>query len=93
MEKQATLSEVNAGACSTADRCVDMTEELNQQLEDIISTYQSEASLVEPEEPEELIGEQDVVVTSMMDTSVSKDQKLEKKMLKALGGYSQSIRN
>ncbi|XP_023694843.2 taxilin beta b [Paramormyrops kingsleyae] len=85
MENQATLSKVTTGAYSTADPCVDVTEELNQQLEDIISTYQSEASLVEPEEPEELIGEQDVVVTGMMDTSVGKDQKLEKKMLKALG--------
>lgn len=51
---------------------LDLTEDLSQQLEDIISTYQGDEVPVEPEDAEEL-------------PSTRKEQKLEKKMLKNLG--------
>ncbi|XP_060938663.1 taxilin beta b isoform X2 [Limanda limanda] len=56
---------------------IDLTEDLAQQLEDIISTYQAAEIPAEPEDTEE--------VTAIKETDSRKDQKLEKKMLKNLG--------
>lgn len=56
---------------------IDLTEDLAQQLEDIISTYQDAEIPAEPEDGEE--------VTSIKEANARKDQKLEKKMLKNLG--------
>lgn len=55
---------------------MDLTEDLSQQLEDLISTYQAAEEPVEAEDTEE--------VTAVKD-GAPKDQKLEKKMLKSLG--------
>ncbi|XP_061103072.1 beta-taxilin-like isoform X2 [Conger conger] len=66
----------------------DPSEEFNRQLEDIISTYQTEASPMEPEQTDEgSPGEQggDTTVIKETSTSKDKDQRLEKKMLKSLG--------
>ncbi|KAM6960703.1 taxilin beta b [Aplochiton taeniatus] len=58
----------------------DLTEDLSQQLEDIISTYK------EAEEPAAAAESGDVEeVTALKEASTPKDQKLEKKMLKSLG--------
>nr|XP_019953679.1 PREDICTED: beta-taxilin-like [Paralichthys olivaceus] len=56
---------------------IDLTEDLAQQLEDIISTYQAAEIPAEPEDTEE--------VTAIREADSRKDQKLEKKMLKNLG--------
>lgn len=56
---------------------IDLTEDLSQQLEDIISTYQADEIPAEPEDSEE--------VTSVKEADTRKEQKLEKKMLKNLG--------
>ncbi|XP_045918276.1 taxilin beta b [Micropterus dolomieu] len=56
---------------------IDLTEDLAQQLEDIISTYQAAEIPAEPEDAEE--------VTAIKEADTRKDQKLEKKMLKNLG--------
>ncbi|XP_051247335.1 taxilin beta b [Dicentrarchus labrax] len=58
-------------------RHIDLTEDLAQQLEDIISTYQAAEIPAEPEDTEE--------VTAVKEADARKDQKLEKKMLKNLG--------
>lgn len=58
-------------------RHIDLTEDLGQQLEDIISTYQAAEIPAEPEDAEE--------VTAVKESDARKDQKLEKKMLKNLG--------
>ncbi|XP_037602462.1 taxilin beta b [Sebastes umbrosus] len=58
-------------------RHIDLTEDLAQQLEDIISTYQADENPAEPEDAEE--------VTAVKEADTRKDQKLEKKMLKNLG--------
>uniref|UniRef100_A0A668ATE4 Taxilin beta b n=1 Tax=Myripristis murdjan TaxID=586833 RepID=A0A668ATE4_9TELE len=58
-------------------RHIDLTEDLGQQLEDIISTYQAAEIPAEPEDVEE--------VTAVKEADTRKDQKLEKKMLKNLG--------
>ncbi|XP_059209187.1 taxilin beta b [Centropristis striata] len=58
-------------------RQIDLTEDLAQQLEDIISTYQADEIPAEPEDTEE--------VTVVKEADTRKDQKLEKKMLKNLG--------
>ncbi|XP_042356342.1 taxilin beta b [Plectropomus leopardus] len=58
-------------------RHIDLTEDLGQQLEDIISTYQADEIPAEPEDTEE--------VTTVKEADTRKDQKLEKKMLKNLG--------
>nr|XP_046268783.1 taxilin beta b [Scatophagus argus] len=58
-------------------RHIDLTEDLAQQLEDIISTYQAAEIPAEPEDSEE--------VMAVKETDARKDQKLEKKMLKNLG--------
>lgn len=55
---------------------VDLTENLSQQLEDIISTYQA------AEEPAEA---EDIDEVSAVKDGSPRDQKLEKKMLKSLG--------
>lgn len=55
---------------------IDLTEDLSQQLEDIISTYQADEIPAEPE---------DAKVTSVKVADTRKEQKLEKKMLKNLG--------
>lgn len=55
---------------------IDLTEDLSQQLEDIISTYQADEMPAEPEEAK---------VTSVKEADTRKEQKLEKKMLKNLG--------
>lgn len=60
-------------------RHIDLTEDLAQQLEDIISTYQAAEIPAEPEDAEE--------VTSIKEADARKDQKLEKKMLKNLGVF------
>lgn len=57
---------------------IDLTEDLEQQLEDIISTYQEGEIPAEPEDGEE-------VTESVKESDTRKDQKLEKKMLKNLG--------
>ncbi|XP_058470922.1 taxilin beta b [Solea solea] len=54
---------------------IDLTEDLAQQLEDIISTYQADE--IPSEDAEE--------VRAVKETDTRKDQKLEKKMLKNLG--------
>lgn len=56
---------------------IDLTEDLAQQLEDIISTYQAAEIPAEPEDAEE--------VTVVKEAETRKGQKLEKKMLKNLG--------
>ena len=55
---------------------VDLTEDFRQQLEDIISTYQTAEDNGEPED------------TDGKDSGGPKDQRLEKKMLKSLGEFS-----
>lgn len=64
---------------------IDLTEDLAQQLEDIISTYQADEIPAEPEDTEE--------VTAVKEADTRKDQKLEKKMLKNLGVlfFSQNV--
>ncbi|XP_042293096.1 taxilin beta b [Thunnus albacares] len=64
-------------AAPAKGRHIDLTEDLAQQLEDIISTYQAAEIPAEPEDTEE--------VTAVKETDARKDQKLEKKMLKNLG--------
>ncbi|XP_047467037.1 taxilin beta b [Mugil cephalus] len=64
-------------ASPAEDRHIDLTEDLDQQLEDIISTYQADEIPAEPEDAEE--------VTVAKEADTRKDQKLEKKMLKNLG--------
>lgn len=64
-------------AAPAEGRHIDLTEDLAQQLEDIISTYQDAEIPAEPEDGEE--------VTSIKEADARKDQKLEKKMLKNLG--------
>ncbi|KAK5858010.1 hypothetical protein PBY51_011211 [Eleginops maclovinus] len=59
---------------------LDLTEDLAQQLEDIISTYQAEET---PDVPEPEDGEE--VSPSRETPGSRKEQKLEKKMLKNLG--------
>lgn len=56
---------------------MDLTEDLGQQLEDIISTYQAAQIPAEPDESEE--------ATAVKEPDARKEQKLEKKMLKNLG--------
>jgi len=56
----------------------DLTEDLEQQLEDIISTYQAPEIPAEPEDARE-------GVTAVKEADTRKDQKLEKKLLKNLG--------
>lgn len=56
---------------------IDLTEDLSQQLEDIISTYQNAEIPTEQEGKEE--------ITAVKEADVRKDQKLEKKLLKNLG--------
>lgn len=58
-------------------RHIDLTEDLGQQLEDIISAYQDTEIPAETEDGEE--------VTSVKEANARRDQKLEKKMLKNLG--------
>ncbi|KAM3594543.1 uncharacterized protein V6R79_009636 [Siganus canaliculatus] len=64
-------------ASPAGGRQIDLTEDLAQQLEDIISTYQPAETPAEPEDAEE--------VTVVKEADARKDQKLEKKMLKNLG--------
>jgi len=59
-------------------RHIDLTEDLAQQLEDIISTYQADEDPAEPEDGDE--------VTAVREPLTRRDQKLQKKMLKNLGG-------
>ncbi|KAK2892097.1 taxilin beta b [Channa argus] len=56
---------------------IDLTEDLDQRLEDIISTYQAAEILADPEDTEE--------VANVKEADSRKEQKLEKKMLKNLG--------
>ncbi|XP_017277112.1 taxilin beta b [Kryptolebias marmoratus] len=64
-------------ASPVTDGHVDLTEDLGQQLEDIISTYQAAQIPAEPDDSEE--------VTAAKEPDTRKEQKLEKKMLKNLG--------
>lgn len=73
------------GASPAEDRHIDLTEDLGQQLEDIISTYQAARIPAEPEDIEE--------VTAAKEPDARKDQKLEKKMLKNLGLFISSFLN
>lgn len=57
----------------------DLTEDLNKQLEDIISLYQATEKPAENEELEE------EVVTGIKESGKAKDPRLEKKMMKGLG--------
>lgn len=57
----------------------DRTEDLNKQLEDIISFYQAAEKATENEELEE------EAVTDIKESGKAKDPRLEKKMLKSLG--------
>lgn len=66
-------------ASAAEDGHVDLTEDLGQQLEDIISTYQAAQIPAEPEDGEE--------VTAAKEPDARRDQKAEKKMLKNLGVY------
>lgn len=66
-------------AAPAEGRHIDLTEDLAQQLEDIISTYQAAEIPAEPEDTEE--------VTAVKEADTRKDQKLEKKMLKNLGVF------
>ncbi|XP_011488336.1 beta-taxilin isoform X2 [Oryzias latipes] len=68
---------VGPNATPAQDHHIDLTEDLGQQLEDIISTYQAAQIPAEPEDAEE--------VTAAKEADGRKDQKLEKKMLKNLG--------
>lgn len=77
MEACQESSPAPTGALPADDRHVDLTEDLDQQLEDIISTYQAAEIPAEPEDTEE--------VTAIKEADARKDQKLEKKMLKNLG--------
>lgn len=65
---------------------VDLTDDLSKQLEDIISTYQEASE--EPTEQEEV--EDEALKEQVTKKSSAKDQKLEKKMLKSLGGLFSS---
>ncbi|XP_028294646.1 taxilin beta b [Gouania willdenowi] len=77
METCQECSPASIGPEANKDHHIDLTEDLSQQLEDIISTYQAEEIPAEPEESEE--------VTLVKETETRRDQKLEKKMLKNLG--------
>ncbi len=61
---------------TTAEVSHDLTEDLSQQLEDIISTYHVSDQPGEAEDAEE---------EAVPDKDKTKDQKTEKKMLKGLG--------
>lgn len=62
------------------DATPDLTEDLNKQLEDIISFYQEAEN--DPTENEEL---EEETVTDIKGSGKVKDPRLEKKMLKGLG--------
>lgn len=64
---------------------IDLTEDLDQQLEDIISTYQAAEAPAEPEDVEE--------VTAVKEATTLKDQRVEKKMLKNLGGFDSAVKS
>ncbi|KAL4623992.1 beta-taxilin-like [Arapaima gigas] len=85
MENHSKSPEVPADTNSAMEHHEDISDDFSQRLEDIIKTYQSEASLVDTEEPEEPASEPGIDLTVTKDTSPSKDQKPEKKMLKGLG--------
>ncbi|XP_057199901.1 taxilin beta b [Triplophysa rosa] len=68
-----------ANGDSKTDVTHDLTEVLSQQLEDIISTYQTTDRPAEPEDAEE------GTIADEKEPGKPKDQKLEKKMLKGLG--------
>ncbi|KAG9347532.1 hypothetical protein JZ751_005100 [Albula glossodonta] len=75
---------------------MDPSEDFSRQLEDIINTYGSAASMLEKQSlapeaeeqdktDEDTNGEQGEEASMVKDSSTSKDQKLEKKMLKGMG--------
>ncbi|KAI1897532.1 hypothetical protein AGOR_G00084240 [Albula goreensis] len=75
---------------------MDPSEDFSRQLEDIINTYGSAASMLEKQSlapeaeeqdktDEDTNGEQGEEASMAKDSSTSKDQKLEKKMLKGMG--------
>lgn len=68
-----------ANGDSKTDETHDLTEDLSQQLDDIISSYQVNDRPAEPEDAE------DDTITDEKEAGKPKDQKLEKKMLKGLG--------
>lgn len=63
----------------SVDATPDLTEDLNEQLEDIISFYKEAEKPVENEELEEQ------AVTDVKESGKAKDPRQEKKMLKGLG--------
>ncbi|XP_041828398.1 taxilin beta b [Melanotaenia boesemani] len=75
--QESSPAPIGPEASPSDDRHIDLTEDLGQQLEDIISTYQAAQIPAEPEDIEE--------VTAAKEPDARKDQKLEKKMLKNLG--------
>lgn len=78
--QESSSAPVGPDAPPAQDRHIDLTEDLGQQLEDIISTYQAAQIPAEPEDTEE--------VAAAKEADGRKDQKLEKKMLKNLGVFS-----
>ncbi|XP_036397600.1 taxilin beta b [Megalops cyprinoides] len=82
----AAEAEAEAEAGSTQGPTVDLSDDFSKQLEDIISSYQTDPTPAEPEGTEEgALLEQGGDVTVTKDAGSGKDQKLEKKMLKSLG--------
>lgn len=75
--QESKRSPTSPEASPAEDHHIDLTEDLGQQLEDIISTYQAAEIPAEPEDTEE--------VTAVKEAETRKDQKMEKKMLKNLG--------
>lgn len=75
--QESKRSPTSPEASLAEDHHIDLTEDLGQQLEDIISTYQAAEIPAEPEDTEE--------VTAVKEAETRKDQKMEKKMLKNLG--------
>jgi len=71
-------------APAPAPEAGDLTDDLEQRLEDIINTYQTaEGAGGEPADAEEVVP---VVTATKHSGDSRRDQKLEKKMLKNLGG-------
>lgn len=69
---------------SSLDAIPDLTEDLSQQLEDIISSYHAAENPTESEEQEE------ASVMDVKEAGKIKNPKAEKKMLKGLGKRSAS---
>ncbi|KAJ8291168.1 hypothetical protein GJAV_G00022190 [Gymnothorax javanicus] len=85
---QGVPSAVHPDGGGVGELNTDSLEDCSRQLEEIISSYQSETTPAEPQQTEEgSPGEQTIntMVTKEMSAGKDKDQRLEKKMLKSLG--------